>query len=212
MSLHSDRLLNIDESLNDLKEKIDSVKKSTIRIRRIDTLIQKIHDTINLKYKNLERSHKEIIKSQGGNVNALFKSVMGKSEEQLEKERQAYYQSAIEYNDLIKELEILNFEKEILERKIREADEGKTWKDEYETLLKFKEQKLAFSNQDASVKLKAFNAEIQLLKNRLSRKDSIITNSRLMHMVLKGILHEIEEISLGGFYNCLLYTSDAADD
>ena len=56
-------------------------------------------------------------------VKSIFHKVLGNKEEQLEKERQEYLQVTLQHKEIINAIEVLDFEKNVLEKKVASIDD-----------------------------------------------------------------------------------------
>ncbi len=108
---------------------LDKELKETLEKFREHDKVNKHLDQLNTRlateYKNLEKLAKVLDKEQADvdklekmSLKGVFYKILGSKEEQLEKERQEYLQVSLKYNELVKGVELLEFEQKILDEKI----------------------------------------------------------------------------------------------
>lgn len=81
----------------------------------------------------------DINKLESLGVKSIFYKVLGNKEEQLEKERQEYLQATLRHKEVINALEVIEYEKDILEKKLVAIDDLEK---ELEQLKKVREQEI----------------------------------------------------------------------
>jgi len=107
-----------DSTVEELQETL--AKKDRIE----DEMIQELEDVNNLEKLGIK---------------SIFYNVLGSKEQQLEKERQEYLQVTLQHKEVVKALEVIQFEKDILEKKLHVVDD---WKQKLEQLKKVREQEI----------------------------------------------------------------------
>jgi hypothetical protein len=80
--------------------------------------LQKAHQNLADMEKQLEEELKDIDKLEGLSIKGLFHKVLGSQEEQLEKERQEYLQLSLKHKEHIKDIELLEYELGLLQKKV----------------------------------------------------------------------------------------------
>ncbi len=125
-------------------EKVQNHYNSTIK--ELDNAYSKLDELHNV----LEKQYNDVKEIEGLSMKSLFAKVLGSKEKQIEKERQEYLQASLKYNDFKKQVEVLEFERNLLKKKIIDI---KLFKNKLETLKKKREKELLLSNSDQGKEL-----------------------------------------------------------
>jgi chromosome segregation ATPase len=112
----------------------------------------------------LEKEQVDVDKLERISLTALFYSVLGSREEQLEKERQELLSAQLRYQQAKRQVEYLQQEQNSL---LQRLDELAGIEAEYELLLSEKEHLLRESNQPAASELLAFSEQIAHLNSEI---------------------------------------------
>lgn len=144
--------------LNELLEEIQSLE-------RAEKQMQKVEARLNVSYRELERlakvldkEYEDVEKLEKMSIKGVFFKVLGDKEQQLEKERQEYLQAVLKYDEHKKGLELLEFEKGILEKKLKKAPDLKKKKQQ---LINQREKQLIQSNSPVGKQILQIDKEIQ---------------------------------------------------
>ena len=137
----------------ELKEKIEElhnlqrVEKHLLQLnKRVQTernKLQQVVDRLNQENEDIEKLEKLSIKS-------IFHKVLGDKEKQLEKERQEYLQTSLKYDEHRKTLELLEYEQEVLQKKINKSVGLET---EIEKLIELRKNELLRNDPSLGHKL-----------------------------------------------------------
>ncbi len=168
----------------ELYEKLVRLKS---HIAEIDNNLSDSYARIKLLDKKLDSELKDIEALEKIGIKSLFYRTLGSKEEQLDKERQEYLDLSLHFNELKKEVELMEYEKKILTKKILELP---TLEKELPILKQKRKEEiliggmteikaelmLTFQNMDVQIKLKTEIGEairegnkcIQLLDNILN--------------------------------------------
>jgi len=114
-------------------EELQSLKRVKSHLENVQTLLvkklQELHETSN----RLRAEEKDLKEIEGKGFKPLFYKILGDKEKQIEKERQEYLEVSLMYNALKEEIELMEFEKDLLHKKsmtypeiIKEVQELKT--------------------------------------------------------------------------------------
>ena len=79
--------------------------------------IEKVNREVQTLEQQMRKEFEDIENLEKLGMKALFYKVLGSQEEQLEKERQEYLQASLKYDQVRKNLELLEFEYNILKKK-----------------------------------------------------------------------------------------------
>ncbi len=85
---------------------------------QIDENEAKVIQLENRQFKEFE----DLQKLEGNSLKSVFYKVLGSKEEQLEKERQEHLQASMKYDAAKKSLDLLTYERSVLEKKLTDAD------------------------------------------------------------------------------------------
>lgn len=107
----------IGEEIKKLLEEHQSLKKSEARLAEIVPEIEKVNREVQTLEQQMRKEFEDIENLEKLGMKALFYKVLGSQEEQLEKERQEYLQASLKYDQVRKNLELLEFEYNILKKK-----------------------------------------------------------------------------------------------
>jgi hypothetical protein len=188
---------NIDEKLEELAELFFIAEKADRRLGIIAHDLEALTHDLILHRKIMHKEHQDVVKLEKMSKYMLFVKILGDREHELERERQEYLQSVLEYNAIAHEIELLQYEKEILTKKIKDKVELKKQRDYY---LKIKEQKILYNNKDHNGVIKKLNGEIQRL-NLLKReiKEAVDAVDSTDHY-LKRSIHYLKSMDNFGAY------------
>ena len=140
---------------------LDTQLKSTLEqfreMEKVNKHLEQLNTRLSGEYKNLEKLTKVLEKEQADveklekmSLKGIFYKVLGSKEEQLEKERQEYLQASLKYNELIKSVDLLEFERKVLEEK---SSKFVGIEDRLQNLMKKRERHLMNSNSALGRKL-----------------------------------------------------------
>lgn len=109
----------IKETITKITE-LEAVKRHfDSTLEELDAILDKKDEIENLMIKELE----DINNLEKLGVRSIFHKVLGNKEEQLEKERQEYLQVTLQHKEIVNALEVVEFEKNVLEKKVLGLDE-----------------------------------------------------------------------------------------
>lgn len=119
MNQQSDTQSHIYTILNE----IDALRKVENHIAAIDSDLKESYQRLDIAKANLDKELKDVEDLERIGVKSLFYKTLGSKDEQLEKERQEYLNAALQYNELSKSTELLEFEKKVLSKKTTQLSE-----------------------------------------------------------------------------------------
>ncbi len=109
-----------------LKNAIEEHRMLEMAEKHLSHVIQQIKEEeehIDFLASLLEKEKLDVVQLQKSTVKAIFHQILGNKEKQLEIERQERLDAALNYNEAIKYLELLEFERSVLEEKINQKKE-----------------------------------------------------------------------------------------
>lgn len=108
--------------------------------------------------KKLDSEADDIADLEKMSLKSVFHKILGSKEEQIEKERQEYLQFSLKYDEAKKTLELLEYEREVLEKKF---DQGKGLEAKLAQLLKRREQEVMFQNPKIAQQVNGIVQKVQ---------------------------------------------------
>ncbi len=105
---------------------------------------------IEILAKALKKEERDVQRLENLGIRSLFSRILGDKEKQLEKERQEYLQVALKYNELTKSLELIEYEMDLLERKLDDKPEVEQ---RYEKLIERREREILEEGSGAASSL-----------------------------------------------------------
>lgn len=177
------------EKIHQLLDKLEELKaverhyKSTkVQLDEADSALKKIE-------KNLDKELKDIEALEGLSVKSLFHKVLGSKEDQLEKERQEYLQLSLKHKEHVKDLEVLEYELGLLEKKM---DDISTIAGKIEQLKKVREQEILEGHSHLRDRLLAIYNE---LDQRRSRKAEMMQAHRAGQAALASVRKVLDHLA-----------------
>lgn len=139
------------------QDQIKVVLEKLVELKRIEKHFQSTMNQLDDSYTKLDELHDILEKEyldvkelEGLSMKSLFHKVLGSKEEQIEKERQEYLQATLRYNDFKKSVELLEFERDLLKKKITDVS---IYENQLEQLKIKREKELLMSNSDQGKEL-----------------------------------------------------------
>jgi len=135
------------ESLKKVKERLDGLNAEIITLEgKVAYLVKQV---------DKESDDIELLKKRG--IKSLFFKVLGSKEEQLEKERQEYLEANLQYDEARKSLDLLIYERNILEEKIKILPGTEK---QYTRLLQLREKEILDNNPALAKKIHTIDVQI----------------------------------------------------
>ena len=106
----------------EIQEQSHSIELAQKRLNRVNEQLTEKLGQLEKLDQEWRKEHEEVQKLEGLSLKSVFAKVLGDKEKQLEKERQEYLNAFMKYEEFKKTLEILEFEKNLLEEKVAKAD------------------------------------------------------------------------------------------
>ena len=101
-------------------ERFETMKKIQGHLEGIESEISTCKSKMKEWEKILDDELKDIQSLESMGMKSVFHKVLGNKEEQLEKERQEFLEASLKYNELKKSLELLEYEKSVLQGKMED--------------------------------------------------------------------------------------------
>ena len=113
---------NTQHKIEQVLSEISALTKVNNHLHQITQEYKLGNEELSKLDKRVESEFKDVQALEKAGLKSLFSKVLGNKEEQLDRERQEYLQATLKYNELKKTLELLEFEKELLEKKTAALD------------------------------------------------------------------------------------------
>ncbi len=141
----------------DTQKQIKETLEILIGLEKVEKHFNSTKNELNNAYKKLdelhdilEKEYNDVKEIEGLSMKSLFAKVLGSKEKQIEKERQEYLQASLKYNDFKKQVEVLEYERDLLKKKIVDI---KMYENKLESLKKKREKELLLSNSQQGKEL-----------------------------------------------------------
>jgi hypothetical protein len=144
---------------------MDELIKIENHLAIIDMDLNAALSKIRLAKNQLDKELQDVNDLENISIKSLFYKTLGSKEKQVEKERQEYLNAALHYKELNKGIELLEFEKTILSKKILRKD---VLTEQLNVLKEKREKEIYANNNHTTTKLKeiVLNLEKNSAKGR----------------------------------------------
>lgn len=139
----------------------------------------------------LEKEKVDVEKLERTSLTALFSSVLGSREQQLEKERQELLSAQLSYQQTKHQVEFLEKERNSL---LQQLDRLEDVESEYEYLLSEKEHLLRQSNQAVTNQLIELSEQIAILNSEVKEIAEAITAGNSVISGLEQLIESLESV------------------
>lgn len=184
--------------MHQLNQEITTLYKSLKRKEKIGIRLDNLQQLIaqkELQIKNLdERLKKEladVTKLEGRNLHALFQTVLGDKEQQLEKERQEYLNAFLHKKGAVQDLAELKEEQLLLEQSYSSQF---SVEHQLEKLLAQKEQQLLALNHDLETSILASNKRIVNHQTKIEEIKQAITEGKHTKKILRKMVLDLNQV------------------
>ncbi len=116
-------ITKIQSSIKEAIEEYETLRKVNAHIDEIDLQLKAAYSNIKLMDGQLDKELKDIEEIEKIGIKSLFYKTLGNKEEQLDKERQEYLELSLKYKEYKKEVELMEFERDLLSKKLNSLDE-----------------------------------------------------------------------------------------
>ncbi len=183
----------LESNINRLQDR----KKVNARLKEINENLKELTKRQKKLDKEVKKEQKEYERLEKASLSKLFHKVLGNEEEKLEQERQEYLDAVLKYNECVKDIELVEYELGILERK-RTETEG--IEEKIEDLLDQKEKSLVLSGHPHSADLKALAHKRKDLKKLKKEIKEAFNSGKELSNVLARIQHHLKKAIDWGRY------------
>lgn len=157
------------KELHKTLEEIENIKNVRKHLAKTNSELTQAYKELNKFEKLLDKEYNDWKQLESLSVKSLFHKVLGSKEEQIEKERQEYLQASLKFNGMKKSVDILEYEKSLLEKKVVDVS---LLQNKLKTLKKQRAQELIRSNSPTGNELKELLKRIDkqiVLRNEVRR-------------------------------------------
>ena len=190
--------MSVQKKLENKIAAFETLELAKNHLEKIETRILAARKKQQRLYGILEKEFKDVEILEKLTVRALFEMILRDKETQLEKERQEYLNAALNYNEAKKSIELLDFERNILRKKLKDYDKTKS---ELHNLIRQREQSLTQEDLLARQLLSDINKEIDsciALKRELYEAISVGSKA---NQKLSEIATDLERVVRWGEYS-----------
>ena len=170
---------SINQQLTKIIKKHERMKRVQAHLEGLGKQIKEMNSTLKKLSRQVDKEQKEFENMEKLNLKSVFHKVLGSKEQQIEKERQEYLQVFLKYNEAKKSLELLEFEKQTLEKQL--IDEA-TIEAEYQRLLQAKEAELIRMDPKVGIALRNIFKEKETKQRMIVEiQEAITAGERALH-------------------------------
>jgi len=178
------------KELSEVTIKLDRLKKVGNRLEDLNREITDLQGKIGYLVKQVDKESEDIETLKKTGVKSLFYKVLGSKEEQLEKERQEYLEANLRYDEARKSLELLEYERNILEGKIKALAVTER---RHQELLKLREQEIIASNPQLAAKINSIDAQITEREKMIFEVDEALAVGQDAARLLDQVLNKLNQ-------------------
>ncbi len=176
--------------LSEVTKKLDRLKKVGSRLEDLNQEIAELQSKVAHLVKQVDKESEDIETLKKMGVKSLFYKVLGSKEEQLEKERQEYLEANLRYDEVRKSLDLLKYERQILEDKIRTLPATER---HYQELLKAREKEIIAADPKLAAKINSIDAQISEREKMIFEVDEAMAVGRGAVHLLDQVLHNLNQ-------------------
>jgi hypothetical protein len=183
--------------MSKIQDKLKLTLEEIQRLKRVEKHFTKISEDLEASYDELDRladklekEHNDLKQLENLSMKSLFLKVLGSKEEQIEKERQDYLQASLKYNEFKKTVEILEYEKNLLEKKL--GDIG-LLENKLKTLTEQRESELMKSGTIIGKKLLVLHNDIDQLELRFKEFSEAVSAGKKAIQMVEKMTYNLEK-------------------
>ena len=190
--------MNIQKELSKAIQDFQSLELAKLHLEKLETRLDDSYDQLEDLQDILEKEYEDVRLLEELSMKKLFQKILGNQEKQLEKERQEYLEAALKYNEFKKTVELVEYEKEILEKKLEHFNIVKS---KLNSLIRQREKELLQTAQSARFQLTSINNVIDTnLRLKRELHEAILVGIKVQE-VLKKIEYYLTSATKWGDWN-----------
>lgn len=112
------KLIDMQDSFKQALEAKNSMDQAQRRLKYLNDEIYRSNQTLEKLARMVDKEYLEVEELEGTKVKGFLRKMKKEKEEKLEKEKQEYLDAVLRYNQAVKELELLEFERNVLVDKL----------------------------------------------------------------------------------------------
>ena len=152
------------------------LREATAELRRLDRIVETEHQ----QYEELEKA----------GLRKLFRNILGKGEEKLQQEKQDYLEAVLEYNQQRKEVELLEFERNVLLEKV---GRGKQIREEYQRQFDYHSEQIARMDTPEGQEMRKIDHQLEYEYKELKEVTEAIQTGQETRRTVRTILDHLEK-------------------
>jgi len=176
--------------LAEVTKELESLKKVGNRLEDLNREITGLQGKIAFLVKQVDKESDDIETLKKTGVKSLFYKVLGSKEEQLEKERQEYLEANLRYDEVRKSVELLEYERNILEGKIKKLPSTER---NYQELLKLREKEIIASDPKLAAKINTIDEQIRERQKMLFEIEEAMAVGRSANHLLEQVVIKLNQ-------------------
>ena len=106
-----------------IKNNLENYKALQIAQSHLDVVVENLktaYEERKKMEKSLDKELKDVERLQSTSIKSVFYNILGSKEDQLDIERQEYLEANLKFNESLKNVDLLEFEKDLLEKKTQQ--------------------------------------------------------------------------------------------
>lgn len=185
-------------ALKKATEEYQALERVRIRLEQIIRKIRLEEAGLRDLEKELKKEHQDVIRLEKLSVKGMFHDFLGDKKKQLEIERQEYLDAVLRFNECIKFIELLEFEKGVLEEKLKKEP---ALKNRLKELRKKREAEIMRSGSDLGRQILGIEKEIdQYLAVIREIREALIIGEKIMEL-LTNIVKQLGVTNQWGYHD-----------
>ncbi len=176
--------------LTEVTRKLEGLKKVGSRLEDLNREITELEGKVGYLVKQVDKESDDIETLKKTGIKSLFYKVLGSKEEQLEKERQEYLEANLRYDEARKSFELLLYERNILEGKIKAMP---TTERRHVELLKLREEEIIASNPKLAAKIRTIDDQVLERQKMLYEVEEAMAVGRDANHLLEQVLVKLDQ-------------------
>ncbi len=149
--------MQLDKKIKSIIDKRTSLHLAKLHLVHLKERIVDGHKEKKRLEKILKKEYEDVLKLERLNIGKLFLHILGDKEEQLEIERQEYLQAVLVHKEWLKELKLMQYEKDLLEKQVKSLPAVEK---EYTYLLELREQEVLHKVGRNKMQIRTINKQI----------------------------------------------------
>ena len=182
-----------EQKIKTILEKITLIKLTKSHLQKLDTRLLEAYKELADLESFMGKELKDVEALQNITIQQLFSKILGNKEQRLEIERQEYLEAVLNYKDAKKSIELMKFEKEVLQDKVTQLP---ILQKELDLLLDKRESEILNFGGPIINQLKVLNSQIDdtfQLKREIYEAKIVGTKVRILLESIIGNLQEAHD-------------------